>query len=73
VTINAIETTAGGRRVLLLRPDVSQPVRCGIDLVAAAAHARETGGAIYLLLDGESMPVSVDGVPVITPHGVQRV
>jgi putative glycosyltransferase (TIGR04372 family) len=72
VTINAIETTAGGRRVLLLRPDVSQPVRCGIDLVAAAAHARETGGAIYLLLDGESMPVSVDGVPVITPHGVQR-
>ena len=73
VTINAVETTAGGRPVLLLRPDVSQPARCGIDLVAAAAHARETGGAIYLLLDGESMPVSVDGVPVITPHGVQRV
>ena len=73
MTINAVETTAGGRPVLLLRPDVSQPARCSIDLVAAAAHARETGGAIYLLLDGESMPVSVDGVPVVTPHGVQRV
>jgi putative glycosyltransferase (TIGR04372 family) len=73
VTINAIEATAGGRPVVLLRPDVSQPARCGIDLVAAAAHARETGGAVYLLLDGQSMPVSVDGVPVITPHGMQRV
>ena len=73
MTINAVETTAGGRPVLLLRPDVSRPARCGIDLVAAAAHARETGGAIYLLLDGEAMPVSVDGVPVITPHGVHRV
>ena len=73
MTIDAVETTAGGRPVLLLRPDVSRPARCGIDLVAAAAHARETGGAIYLLLDGEAMPVSVDGVPVITPHGVHRV
>jgi hypothetical protein len=41
-------------------------------LVTAAARARESGGAICLLLDGTVAPLSLDGVPVVTARGVQR-
>ena len=73
MTIAAVELRANRQPLLLLRPDYSQPARCSIDLVAAAARARETGGAICLLHDGAPTPVSFDGVTVLTPQGVQRV
>jgi putative glycosyltransferase (TIGR04372 family) len=63
---------AGRQPLLLLRPDFSQPARCSIDLVAAATRARETGGAICLLLDGPSMPFALEDVPVVTAQGAQR-
>lgn len=72
MTSTAVETRAGRHPLLLLRPDFSQPARCSVDLVTAAARARETGGAICLLLDGPSMPWSLAGVPVVTARGVQR-
>jgi putative glycosyltransferase (TIGR04372 family) len=62
----------GRQPLLLLRPDFSQPARCAIDLVAAAARARKTGGAICLLFDGPSLPFSLEGVPVVPARGVQR-
>ena len=60
------------RPLLLLRPDWSQPARSGIDLLAAAARAREIGGTVCLL-DGTHLPVRVapDNVPVITAEGPQ--
>ena len=63
---------AGRHPLLLLRPDFSQPARCSVDLVTAAARARETGGALCLLRDGASTPLSFEGVPVVTARGVQR-
>ena len=59
--------------LVLLRPDFSQSSRFSVDLVAAAARARETGAALCLLSDEEPMPVSLDGVPVVTAQGLQRV
>ena len=72
MTSGAVERQVGGQPVLLLRPDFSQPARCAIDLVAAAARARVSGGVICLLLDGPSLPFSLEGVPVDTARGVRR-
>jgi putative glycosyltransferase (TIGR04372 family) len=69
VITTAIETSAGGRPLLLLRPDISQPGRCGIDLVAAATRAREIGGAVCLLVDGQPLPVLLQDVPLIAAQG----
>ena len=73
MTNTTVETTAGGRPLLLLRPDFSQPARWGIDLVTAAARAREIGGAVCLLLDRQPLPVSLNGVPAIAPEGAQGI
>jgi len=58
--------------MFVLRPDWSQPARTGIDLLAAAARAREMGGTVCLLPD-TSLPlrISFANAPVIAADGRQ--
>jgi len=61
-----------GRPVFLLRPDWSQPARAGIDLLAAAARAREIGGTVCLLPDStHPLRISLEDAPVIAAEGRQ--
>lgn len=72
MTTAAVETRVGTRPVVVVRPDWSDPVRSGIELLTAAARARSLGGALCLLEGtGEGLPVALDGVPTITADGAQ--
>jgi len=70
VTIAAVETRFGTRPVVVVRPDWSDPVRSGIDLLTAAERARSISGAICVL-DGmrEAPPLAFADVPVVRAEG----
>ena len=73
MTIAPVETRIGTRPVVVVRPDWSDPVRSGIDLLTAAARARSISGAVCVL-DGmrEAPPLALADVPVIKPEGSRR-
>ena len=70
MTIAAVETRIGTRPVVVVRPDWSDPVRSGIDLLTAAARARSISGAVCVL-DGmrEAPPLALGDVPIVTVEG----
>lgn len=68
--MTAIETSVNGRSMLLLRPDWSRPADTGIDLLAAAARARQTGGHVCILPDANHrLEISMDNA--VTAEGSQ--
>ena len=71
----AVETRAAGRPLVLLRPDWSQPGRSSVDILSAAARARDIHGAVCLLpaADTEVVPLAFADVPVIEPDGINSV
>ncbi len=71
----AVETTAGGRPVLVVRPAAS-PGQCSIDMLCTLARARSrAAAACFLAPPGDAGPLAaaVAGadVPVIRPGGLQ--
>ena len=75
MTRTTVETRAAGRPLVLVRSDWSQPGQCSIDILTAAARAREIRGAVCLLpaTDTDMVPLASGDVPVVQPAGIHSV
>lgn len=76
--MTAVSVTLGGRRVIVSRPDGSEPGRLGVDILTALARARANRAAACFLrprvLANEPLfSLATDEVPVLQPHGIARV
>jgi len=65
VTISAVETSADGRPLLLVRPDWTSPGRCSIEILSAVRRAQALGGAICFLAQRGDEPIRV--IPADVP------
>jgi len=68
--MTAVETSVNGRPVFLFRPDWSRPADTGIDLLATAARARETGGSVCML-PGSNQRLKISMDHAVTAEGPQ--